>query len=381
MAHAPIPPPIHGASPALLEAVGRAFCLPGSFEAGSVHGSGHINDTFVVTYGDRGAQRRYVLQRINDRIFKDVPDLMENVQRVTAHARLYLERTGAPDADRRSLRLIPTASGETLLRAEEGAFWRCYHFIERARTIDLVETPAQAREAAHAFGAFQAMLVDLPGKRLNEILPGFHDTRRRLLALEATIASDPLNRAGDCSREISFVAERRLMVEVLPRLIAKGDIPERITHNDTKINNVLMDESDDRALCVIDLDTVMPGLALYDFGDMIRSGVSPLEEDDPDTGSLQVQLPLYEALVEGYLGAAQGFLTRAEREHLAFAGRLITYEQGIRFLDDYLAGDRYYKTSRPGQNLDRARNQFALVKSLEEHEEAIEAIVRRRLSS
>ena len=171
------------------------------------------------------------------------------------------------------------------------------------------------------------------------------------------------------------------MVEVLPRLIAKGDIPERITHNDTKINNVLMDESDDRALCVIDLDTVMPGLALYDFGDMIRSGVSPLEEDDPDTGSLQVQLPLYEALVDGYLGAVQGFLTRAEREHLAFAGRLITYEQGIRFLDDYLAGDRYYKTSRPGQNLDRARNQFALVKSLEEHEEAIEAIVRRRLSS
>jgi Ser/Thr protein kinase RdoA (MazF antagonist) len=372
--------PASAVSPAAeLGEVVRAFQIHGRFQGGVPYGSGHINDTFAVVVDQAGAPVRYILQRINHRIFRDVPALMENIRRVTTHARRQLDATGGDDAARRALTLVPTLDGAACHRDAAGNWWRCYLFIERARTHDIIETPRQAREAARAFGEFQKLLVDLPGGRLHETIPDFHHTRRRFEALQRAIAADSHNRAAAVREEIAFVQTWESRVNLLLDLHARGEIPERVTHNDTKLNNVMLDDATQAAVCVIDLDTVMPGLALYDFGDMVRSATNAAAEDERDLARVESRLPIFEALVEGYLSAGREFLNRAEIDHLALAGPLITFEIGMRFLTDFLQGDVYFKTHRPAHNLDRARNQFALVRNMEVQQNAMQAIVRKHL--
>lgn len=364
-----------------LATVARAFPLLGRFRGGAPHGNGHINDTFVVTFDQAGTPVRYILQRINRRIFADVPSLMENIRRVTAHLGEAPGGSDGPDLSRRALTLVATRDGLPYHRDRAGEFWRCYLFIESATTHDLIASPAQAREAARAFGDFQRALAGLPGGRLQETIPSFHDTRRRFAAFQQALAADRHNRAAAVREDLAFAQAREAMAGGLLNLQANGEIPERITHNDTKLNNVMLDDVTGEAVCVIDLDTVMPGLALYDFGDMVRSATNAAAEDERDLGQVSCRLPMFEALVEGYLGAAGTCLTAAELAHLGFSGRLITFEIGLRFLTDYLEGDVYFKTRRPGHNLDRARNQFALVRSMESQQAAIEAIVEKHSAS
>jgi hypothetical protein len=341
----------------------------GEYLGAEPYGTGHINDSYRARFNQGGVAVSYLLQRINHLIFKNPPALMENVRRVTEHIRGKLRFPG--DVTRRVLTIIPTRDGQLLHRDEAGNYWRTYIFIENARTFDAVETAAQAFQAAKEFGEFQKLLSDLPAPRLNDTIPDFHNTPKRFAGFEKAIQSDAVNRAAACKAEIEFALRRKPLASVLLDLNVKGEIPERTTHNDTKFNNVMLDKDTNEGLCVIDLDTVMPGLALYDFGDMVRTTTSPAVEDERDLAKVQIQMPLYEGLVRGYLSSAGEFLTPAEKSHLAFGGKLITFEQGIRFLADHLAGDTYYKIHRENHNLDRCRTQFKLVEEIERHEEAM----------
>jgi glucosamine-6-phosphate deaminase len=359
-----------------LRAVAAAFRLGGTYCGGAPYGNGHINDTFAVSFEQGGVTTRYILQRINENVFRQVDAVMDNVARVTAHAGRRALASGAPDAARRALTLIPTRAGGNLHRDAQGA-WRCYVFIEGATSHDIIQTPGMAREAAKAFGEFQRLLSDLPGGRLLETIPNFHHTRSRFEAFRRAVRDDRCGRAREVAAEIAFALEHEALVDVLLDLHARGEIPERITHNDTKLNNVLIDDRTGAGVCVIDLDTVMPGLALYDFGDLVRSATNSAAEDERDLAKVTARLDIFDALAEGYLAAAGGFLNPAEIAHLAFSGRLITFEIGLRFLTDHLEGDTYFRIHRPGHNLDRARTQFALVRSMEAQRAEMEALVQK----
>jgi hypothetical protein len=352
-----------------LRAIALHFEIPGEFLEAAPYGSGHINDTYCAVFNQGGTRVRYVFQRINHAVFKNPVALMENIQRVTAH--LGGKVAGEPDASRRVLTLIPTHSGAAFYRDDAGNYWRVYIFIEAARGYDAVESPAQALSAAKAFGRFQKLLADLPAPRLNDTIPDFHHTPKRFATLERAIAADAVHRAKLARPEIEFALRHKAICSVL--LDAK--LPERVTHNDTKFNNVLLDDATGEGICVIDLDTVMPGLALYDFGDMVRTTTSPAKEDERDLSKVTMQFPMFEALARGYLSSAADFLTPAEKKLLPFSGKLITFEIGMRFLTDYLAGDSYFKVHREGHNLDRCRTQFKLVESIEQQEAAMNKLV------
>lgn len=340
--------------------IARHFQFHGEFLSGEVFGSGHINDTFFVVFNQAGKHVSYVLQRINHNIFKDPVSLMENVQRVTEH--LSKKLAGEPDFSRRSLKLVMAKDGRSYHRDETGYYWRAFLFIPKAKTYDAIENTKQAFEVAKAFGHFQKLLADLPAPRLHDTIVNFHHTPMRFAALEKAIESDVVNRAKFAKSEIEFALRNKSMTSVL--LDAK--LPERVTHNDTKLNNVMLDDATGEGVCVVDLDTVMPGLALYDFGDMVRSATSPAAEDELDLSKVTMQFPMFEALARGYLAAAAGFLTKDEKAHLAFSGKLISFEIGIRFLTDFLSGDTYFKVHREGHNLDRCRTQFKLVESIDQ---------------
>jgi hypothetical protein len=353
----------------------RRFAIYGEVVAAVPHGSGHINDTFAVTVSQAGTAVRYIFQRINHRIFTDVPALMDNILRVTSHQQARLAATGADDASRRSLTVIPARDGKAYVRDNGGAWWRAYLFIERALTHDKIESAAQARTAAQAFGEFQRLLADLPGGRLSETIPAFHDTPRRYATFEAAAQTDVAGRAAGCADDVAFARSKEPLARTLTDLLAAGLVPERVTHNDTKLNNVMLDDDTGAGVCVIDLDTVMPGLSLYDFGDMVRSATNAAAEDETDLTKVVARPEIFAALAEGFLAGAGAALNDVERAHLVVAGRVITYEIGLRFLTDHLRGDVYFKIKRPGHNLDRARNQFALVRSLEAQSGAFEKIV------
>jgi hypothetical protein len=343
----------------------RAFEICGEFVGAARYGSGHINDSYCATFQCEGARARYLLQRINHHIFKNPTILMENIERVTAH--LAGQVAGRPDRNRRTLTLISTRNGGVLHLDPDGNYWRAYRFIEDAKTYNEVETPDQAFQAAKAFGEFQKMLANLPAPRLHDTIPDFHDTPKRFAALEQAITADVAGRAILAKPEIEFALARKSVASVL----LDAGLPERVTHNDTKINNVLLDDTTGDGVCVIDLDTVMPGLAGYDFGDMVRTATCPAPEDERDLSKVNVQFPLFEALARGYLSSAGSFLTRDEKEHLAISGKLITFEIAVRFLTDYLCGDTYFKVHREGHNLDRCKSQFKLLQSIEQHEDRI----------
>ncbi len=348
-----------------LKRVARLFDMRADLVHAHPYGSGHINDTYCAWYDQAGQRIRYIHQRINHDIFKDPVALMANVDRVTRHALKRLTESGHPEARRRTLTTIPSIDGKPYAIDSEGNCWRTYPFIERARGYDEIEDNRQAEEAARAFGEFQKLAADLPGKRLVETIPDFHHTPRRLSALEDALRSGDAERRAAAGPEIEFALAREGDAHRVVDAIEAGRVPERVTHNDTKLNNVLLDDVTMEGVCVIDLDTTMPGSVLYDFGDMVRTACPTTREDEVDLSKIDIRLDRFESLLRGYLSSASEFLVPAEIELLAFSGKLLTYECGIRFLTDFLLGDVYFKTKRPGQNLDRCRSQFALVKAIE----------------
>ncbi|HUU97611.1 MAG TPA: aminoglycoside phosphotransferase family protein [Phycisphaerae bacterium] len=354
--------------PAEVADIASRFAVTGKLIAADPFTGGHINDSHLLTYRRAGGAVRFLLQRINDAVFPKPALVMDNIQRVTAHIADRLKAQGVADIHRRVLTLVLTREGGAYHRDAVGGHWRLYHFIEGTRVYEAVETPRQAEFAGRAFGAFQCLLADFAGPRLHETIPDFHNTPLRCEALDRAVQTDSYNRVSAARAEIDTADRYRPLAGVLLDLHGAGEIPERIAHNDAKISNVLFDRTTGAALCVTDLDTVMPGLALNDFGDMVRSMTCAAAEDETDLSKVEVQMPLFEALARGYLEAAGEFLTPAEREHLVLAGKLITLEQGVRFLTDFLTGDTYYKTQRPKHNLDRCRTQFRLVESIDRHE-------------
>jgi len=345
------------------------FEFSGDVASIAPHGNGHINGTYLIACGDPDAPVRYILQHINRNVFRDPAAVMQNVERVTAH--LTAQAAQEPDGERRALKLIAAKDGRNWHVDAARETWRAYRFIENARTYETASSVDQAFQAAYAFGRFQQQLSSLPPPRLHETIPDFHNTPKRFAGLEQAIAANSAGRAAQATPEIEFARSRKPIAGVL----LDAGLPERITHNDTKFNNVLLDDGTGKAVCVIDLDTVMPGLALYDFGDMVRTTTSPAAEDERDLSQVTMQFPFFEALVRGYLASAGAFLTPLEKRYLAFSGKLITFEIGVRFLADYLAGDIYFKVHRDGHNLDRCRTQFKLVESIEDQEDAMNRLV------
>ena len=358
------------------EEAAKSFQILGDFIKVEPYGTGHINDTFLATFNQAGTVVHYTLQHLNTNIFKDPAGLMDNVKRVTEHARLNLARSKAPDASRRALKLMPDKKGEVLHFDEDGQAWRCYMFVEQTHTVDIVDKPENAFEAARAFARFQALLADLPGGRLNETIVDFHNTPTRYENFHTALSEDKLGRAKDVQREIDFALKQEDSAGKIVKLMASGEMPERTTHNDTKINNVLLDDKTGEGICVIDLDTLMPGSALYDFGDMVRSGTLNMAEDSKDYKNIVCRRDIFEALARGFIEAGD-YLKPIERENLTFGGLLMTLECGVRFLTDYLEGDVYFKIHRPEHNLDRCRTQFGLVQSIIDEYDELQGFVNK----
>jgi Ser/Thr protein kinase RdoA (MazF antagonist) len=336
--------------------------------------SGHINDTFASQVQTPTGERVYIHQRINHHVFHHPAQVMENIARVTAHIRAQVVARGG-DPVRRTLQLVPVQGGGLTYTSSSGDTWRTYLKIEGAHTYEVPENPQQVYHAARAFGEFQYFLSSLPGQRLYETIPDFHNTPKRFATLLGLLKVDPCNRAALAQPEIDFILARQADTALAIDRMARGELPERVTHNDTKLNNVLIDDRTGEGICVLDLDTVMPGTVLYDFGDMVRAGTATAAEDEPDLDKVGIDLDLFRQLANGYTETARGFLTPLEWQLLPQAGKLITLEQGIRFLSDYLQGDTYYKTHRPAQNLDRARTQLKMVSEMERKLPEIEKMI------
>lgn len=357
--------------------VGSFFKIDGDFVSGEELESGHINTTYLASYRTEcGEVSRYILQRINEHVFKEPLMVMKNIERVTQHIQQRVA-LGKEDFSGQTLHLYPGRDGENCVAGASEGIWRCYNFIEGCRTYDVVEDPRQAYEAARAFGEFQDLVSDFPCDQLAVTIPGFHDTRARYARLLEVLRKDPQGRVEVIQEELGFIQSRAEITGVLLDHLKAGRLAERVTHNDTKLNNVMICEVTGKAVCVIDLDTVMPGLALYDFGDLVRTATSPAEEDERDLSKVEMRMPMFEALVGGYLDATHNFITPLELELLPFSAKVIALETGIRFLTDFLEGDIYFKTQREGQNLDRCRTQLALVKSIEEQEEEMNDFVKK----
>ena len=336
------------------------FATTGVLTEQKPYGNGHINDTFLLVYQlPEGIKKQYILQRMNHDIFKKPRELMENIVHVTGYLREAIIAQGG-DPERETLNVVKTRGGENYYLDDGGNYWRMFLFIERTVCLEKVESAKDFYDSAVAFGNFQRMLADYPAGNLYETIPNFHHTPSRFQAFRKAVAEDKMGRAALVREEIAFALARERDTCVLTDLLAAGQLPLRVTHNDTKLNNILFDEESRKALCIIDLDTVMPGLSHYDFGDSIRFGASTGEEDEKDLSKIEMDLSLYEIFTKGYLEGCGGRLTDKEIEMLPMGAKLMTYECGIRFLADYLEGDVYFKIHRDGHNLDRARTQFKL---------------------
>lgn len=327
---------------------------------------GHIHDTFVSTWRQDGGNRRFLHQRMNDKVFQDIPAVMHNIDLVSKHLRGRATAAAVPTGFT-GLELVMTREHRSYLVTKHGP-WRTYKFVEGCSSFDQCRSPEHAYEAARAFGWFQAELADLDATQLRETLPRFFSTPHRLRQYDDALAGDPVARAAGCLAEIKFVSARRAMGSVIDDLLKEGRIPLRTVHGDTKLNNVLFDDSTGKARCIVDLDTCMPGYSLYDFGDLVRFTAATSSEDERDHEKVGTDLALYRALVDGYLSTTRGFLTDKEVELMPFAARLVTFTIGLRFLSDHLAGDVYFKVHREGHNLDRARVQFRMVERMERME-------------
>lgn len=357
-----------------LKEIYSCFKTDGSFLNGEPFGSGHIHDTFrIVTL--EVDKDDYILQRLNNKIFKNIPELQQNIERVTVHLRNKLKDIPDSDIKRECLRLIPSREGKSWIIDKEGNYWRMYIFISNHRSYNLVDNPDKAYEGGKAIGRFQVMLSDMPGGPLFETIPWFHDIEKRLQTFNLKISENPVGRVETVDEEIKLVQQRAEEMKIILKLGSEGKIPLRITHNDTKFNNILLDEND-KALCVIDLDTVMPGYIHYDFGDAIRTAANTASEDEQDLSKIKMDISLFKAYSKGYLSEIGDTLNDVEKEYLAFAPKLITYTIAVRFLTDYIDGDNYFKTRHKLHNLQRARAQLRLVLSMEEQYESMKAIIR-----
>ena len=351
------------------------FALPGGEIEAAPYGNGHINDTLRVIVHADGGDRRYILQRVNSYVFPKPVEVIENIEKVTAYLREIIAQEGG-DPLRETLTLVETRDGRHYTLAEDGELWRMYLFIEGTRSVDLPDTEALFALSGRAFGRFQHQMGGFDAAQLHETIVDFHNTPARYRQLEDAIARNEAGRLEQVREEIAFCKKYEREVHVLLDAMEAGDIPLRVTHNDTKLNNVLLDAATGRGVCVIDLDTVMPGLAAYDFGDSIRFGANTAAEDERDLTKVSLSLPMFEAFVKGYLSEAGAALCARERELLPMGAKLMTLECGMRFLADHLNGDKYFKVHREGHNLDRARTQFALVADMEKKWDAMMEIVK-----
>jgi hypothetical protein len=357
-----------------LEKLFHSFSTEGTFLSGESYGPGHIHDTYRIVTAEKSSDD-YILQRLNNRVFRDIPSLQENMERVTNHLRQKLSERGNSDIKRECLTLVPSKNtGQSWINDAGGNFWRMFIFISDHRSYERVDSLDKAREGGRVIGRFQAMLADMPGGLLHETIPDFHNIRKRLETFHKVIENDPAGRVSGVTKEIDEIISREEEMQIILRLGDKGEIPLRITHNDTKFNNILFDLND-RALCLIDLDTVMPGYVHYDFGDAIRTASNRADEDSQDLKAVDMNIDIFEAYAVGYLSETADTLNRTEKEYLAFAPKLLTYIMATRFLTDYIDGDKYYKIRYPEHNLQRNRVQITLLKSMEaQYEEMIKII-------
>ena len=353
----------------------EAFDFGGQVVGAVRYGSGHINDTFCVhTQPGEDPCRRFILQRISTAAFHHPDQVMANIVGVTSFLGKQIAAAGG-DPERETMSVYATRDGKSFYTDSEGGAWRAYPFVEGTVCLQSAETPELFAASALAFGNFQRMLKDYPADTLYETIPHFHDTEDRLAKLKAAVAADPMGRVKEVGPELDFVTAREADCLVALQALREGKLPLRVTHNDTKLNNVLIDRASGKGICVIDLDTVMPGLSINDFGDSIRFGANHSAEDEQDLSKVNFDLSLYEVYTKAFLEGAGGALTSAELDYLPWGAKLMTLECGIRFLTDYLEGDHYFRIHRPGQNLDRCRTQFKLVADMEACWEQMKAVV------
>lgn len=358
----------------------QQFEFGGTVTEANEYGNGHINDTFLLKVAkEDGTEAKAILQRMNHEIFKQPVELMENVLNVTSYLRDRIVEAGG-DPDRETLNVYKTKDGKPYYKDSNGNYWRAYYFIEDATSYDAVEKPEDFYESAVAFGHFQKLLAEYPAATLHETIVGFHDTKARFERFLQVVEEDKCKRAKEVEKEIQFVLDHKETAEVLGRMQAEGELPLRVTHNDTKLNNIMIDNATGKAICVIDLDTVMPGLAVNDFGDSIRFGASTGAEDEPDLSKIWCDLDLYEIYTKGFIEGCEGRLTETEMKMLPMGAKVMTFECGMRFLTDYLEGDVYFKIHRDKQNLDRCRTQFKLVEDMEAKWEQMAQIVDKYLA-
>ncbi len=351
------------------------FQIVAEFVEGHKWEKGHINDTYIVTCKQGGSPIRYILQRINHDVFLQPAVVMQNVKITTEHLRKKIAEESASDLTRRTMTIVPTRGGASYYQDMKGNYWRAYVFIERVKSSHVAERPEQAEQVGRAFGLFQKRLADLSAVKIQETIPQFHNGILRFNSLEKAISEDIHGRAAKIEDEIGFCNDHKDIIHIFEKAKSEGILPVRITHNDTKIDNVLLDEESDEVMCIVDLDTVMPGFIHYDFGDMVRTLISPADEDEENLEKVTIRMDFFEALSKGYLSEANSFLNTTEKEYLAVSGKVITFQLGIRFLTDYLNGDIYFKAHREDHNLDRAKVQFKLVEKMIEHESSMKSVI------
>jgi thiamine kinase-like enzyme len=356
-----------------LEQIFNRFSADGTFLNVIPYGSGHIHDTFLIETSEKNKDN-YILQRLNNKVFKNIPELQDNIERVTFHLRNKLLAIPGSDIKREGLTLIHSIDGKSWIIDNEGGYWRMFIYISNHRSYDIVDSPDKAYEGGKAIGRFQTMLADMPGKPLYETIPSFHNIEKRLETFYTVVNNNPVGRVQNYTAEIDFILKRAEEMRIILRLGREEKIPLRITHNDTKFNNILLNEND-KALCVIDIDTVMPGFIHYDFGDAIRTAANIVSEDEKDLAKVWMDINLFESYARGYLSEAREMLNDCEKEYLAFAPRLMTYTMALRFLTDYLDGDHYYKIQYSDHNLQRSRVQMRLIESMEEQYDAMQKII------
>ncbi len=348
-----------------INVIRRIFNIKGDFVEHKQNTNGHVNSTYILKFNENGEIKKYVLQMISTEIFKNPNGLMSNIVGVTQHIRKKNEEMNTPWADRCTLTFLPTVDGKYFYIDESNRCWRVYEFIDDVYTCNIIDNEEVFYNAGKAFGDFQNLLADYDINSLSETIENFHNTVSRFADFKKAVDENLSGRLDNVKDEVEFAVAREKDTHVLVDMIAEGKLPLRVTHNDTKLNNILFDNKTDKGICIIDLDTVMPGLSLYDFGDSIRFGANTAAEDEKDVSKVSLDLNLYEAYVKGYLDSAKNALTDLEKEMLPFGAKIMTYECGIRFLMDYLNGDKYFHTDYDDHNLVRARTQFALVADME----------------
>ena len=352
------------------------FQIEGKLTECIPYGSGHINDTFRLTFLRNASRIRYILQRMNKKIFLNPVGLMENILGVTSWLKKKIIENGG-DPDRETLNVVPARDGKSYFLDGNKDYWRVYYFIEGATSFDQVEKNDDFYQSAVTFGHFQQMLSDYPADTLHETIPDFHNTANRFDKFENAVKTDCVGRAASVQAEIAFVRSNSNMAYILGNMQKAGELPLRVTHNDTKLNNIMIDDATGKGICVIDLDTVMPGLAANDFGDSIRFGASTGAEDETDLSNIECSMELFELYTKGFIEGCGGKLSEKELDTLPLGAMVMTYECGMRFLTDYLEEDHYFKIHREGQNLDRARTQFKLVADMQKKQEIMVSIINK----